>query len=775
MRKFSDNFRESLRGINEINTIISYKTDKTFYILTTENNDNILTQSEDYLVTQQGNYEIIEDNILSVNPLFNTDLFKSVCKTLEIETKEDIPIGTKIKVKIGVKVNENFEYMDFGYYYVKETSHSADNDSYYIIAYDKMYESMISYDDNNANIVFPITIKNLLINICNYLGWNYYFDNFINYDKVINIDLFKEQGLTYRDILDNISQVIVGNLIFDENDILKVKYINDETNNDIIVEEQDLRNINVDIKEKYGPVNSLIITTNDNVVLNNLNDESSINQNGRTKLQINDNYILINNSDDFIENMFNKIKGLQYYIYDINTIGLLIFEPLDRFKIKIGENIYSTILLNDDLKITTGIEEDCFVEKPDTNVNEYKSTNADKNKLNNAVISLDKANANIKLNTEAINKNSQDIAEANASIELNSKAIDTANAEIVLKANADGKIVKVKLGANASTGSTFTIDADQVNLTANDILNLIAGNTINLTAKNIKIDSENFKVDEIGNATLNNSVINMTENNKKVAEFNKSGMDFYRNDNLISHMGTTTVTDNQTGVGELTYDETSTNVKYNSVISWNSQRSSGSNVYDSVIGYYNLPGLKGLVIRSDDVIFNGSTIEIKNILKGSLIFQNISNAGVITTSLSQNDNLWISRIVGDGTGNLIASSFLGNITISGRASDKRLKKNIKLSKDNALNKINKIKIYEFDFKQNNKHVKNGVIAQELEKIDDTLVIKNNDEKGLYQINDLNLLSLAIKGIQEQQEQIKSLQKQINELKEMINNGKYKNK
>lgn len=501
MRKFSDNFRESLRGINEINTIISYKTDKAFYILTTENNDNILTQSEDYLVTQQGNYEIIEDNILSVNPLFNTDLFKSVCKTLEIETKEDIPIGTKIKVKIGVKVNENFEYMDFGYYYVKETSHSADSDSYYIIAYDKMYESMISYDDNNANIVFPITIKNLLINICNYLGWNYYFDNFINYDKVINIDLFKEQGLTYRDILDNISQVIVGNLIFDENDILKVKYINDETNNDIIVEEQDLRNINVDIKEKYGPVNSLIITTNGNVVLNNLNDESSINQNGRTELQINDNYILINNSDDFIENMFNKIKGLQYYIYDINTIGLLIFEPLDRFKIKIGENIYSTILLNDDLKITTGMEEDCFVEKPDTNVNEYKSTNADKNKLNNAVISLDKANANIKLNTEAINKNSQDIVEANASIELNSKAIDTANAEIVLKANAQGKIVQVKLGANASTGSTFTIDADQIDLTANDILNLIAGNTINLTAKNIAIDSTNFKVDKNGNMT----------------------------------------------------------------------------------------------------------------------------------------------------------------------------------------------------------------------------------------------------------------------------------
>ena len=700
MRKFSDNFRESLRGINEINTIISYKTDKTFYILTTENNDNILTQSEDYLVTQQGNYEIIEDNILSVNPLFNTDLFKSVCKTLEIETKEDIPIGTKIKVKIGVKVNENFEYMDFGYYYVKETSHSADSDSYYIIAYDKMYESMISYDDNNANIFFPITIKNLLINICNYLGWNYYFDNFINYDKVINTDLFKEQGLTYRDILDNISQVVVGNLIFDENDILKIKYINDETNNDIIVEERDLRNINVDIKEKYGPVNSLIITTNDNVVLNNLNDESSINQNGRTELQINDNYILINNSDDFIENMFNKIKGLQYYIYDINTIGLLIFEPLDRFKIKIGENIYSTILINDDLKITTGMEEDCFVEKPDTNVNEYKSTNADKNKLNNAVISLDKANANIKLNTEAINKNSQDIVEANASIELNSKAIDTANAEIVLKVNAQGKIVQVKLGANASTGSTFTIDADQVNLTANDILNLIAGNTINLTAKNIEIDSTNFKVDKDGNMTAKSGTFNGTVNTNK----------------------------------DLTV---------------------GNNAY---------------------------------------IGQNQASASDVQKYLYFSNNAWIRRWIFPNTGGnyLRIQSDLntglacgsghiyvldGSIQMSHQPiieSDKRLKQKIK---NIDVSFINDIKIKEFEYINTPGKKQIGVIAQDYinKEYSKYFLNKSLNDNGeeYYSVSYGNITNALIKYCQEMNKQIETLQNQINELKEMINNGKYK--
>ncbi len=70
--------------------------------------------------------------------------------------------------------------------------------------------------------------------------------------------------------------------------------------------------------------------------------------------------------------------------------------------------------------------------------------------------------------------------------------------EIVLKVDANGKIVKAALTADAEQGTLFEIDADQVNLTANDILNLIAGNEINLTSKNLSINSTNFSVDKDG-------------------------------------------------------------------------------------------------------------------------------------------------------------------------------------------------------------------------------------------------------------------------------------
>ena len=47
-----------------------------------------------------------------------------------------------------------------------------------------------------------------------------------------------------------------------------------------------------------------------------------------------------------------------------------------------------------------------------------------------------------------------------------------------------------------------TILANKLGLTANDIINLIAGNAINLSSKNISINSNNFNVDKYGNVTI---------------------------------------------------------------------------------------------------------------------------------------------------------------------------------------------------------------------------------------------------------------------------------
>lgn len=56
--------------------------------------------------------------------------------------------------------------------------------------------------------------------------------------------------------------------------------------------------------------------------------------------------------------------------------------------------------------------------------------------------------------------------------------------------------------------SESKLNADKIELTANDILNLIAGNALNLTSKNMTIISTNFNVDKNGNLTC--SAANIT-------------------------------------------------------------------------------------------------------------------------------------------------------------------------------------------------------------------------------------------------------------------------
>mgnify|MGYP004496372853 CR=1 FL=1 len=215
MKKVNNDFRNALRGVRITRAIVSFISAKGAYVLTTENGDGIITELNNLLLTENGNYELLDKNIKKINLLYNTELFQSVCKYFELESIEEIPLDTEIDVKIGVKVNDSYEYIDYGYYYVKNVEYKAETNTYMITAYDKMYESMLEYNDQEYRIEFPITVKNLLIKICEKFNWKYNFNDIANGDVFISKNVFQGLDITYRDILDNISQVIASNLLFD--------------------------------------------------------------------------------------------------------------------------------------------------------------------------------------------------------------------------------------------------------------------------------------------------------------------------------------------------------------------------------------------------------------------------------------------------------------------------------------------------------------------------------------------------------------------------------
>ena len=69
---------------------------------------------------------------------------------------------------------------------------------------------------------------------------------------------------------------------------------------------------------------------------------------------------------------------------------------------------------------------------------------------------------------------------------------------IVLKVRNNGEMAEVKLVADAEDGTLFRVKANNIDLTATEVINLMSGGEINLTGKNITIKSDNFEVNSKG-------------------------------------------------------------------------------------------------------------------------------------------------------------------------------------------------------------------------------------------------------------------------------------
>lgn len=86
--------------------------------------------------------------------------------------------------------------------------------------------------------------------------------------------------------------------------------------------------------------------------------------------------------------------------------------------------------------------------------------------------------------------------------------------KIVMKVDGNGNIVQVALSADPSTGTVFTVGADNIELTAAETINLMAGGTINLSAGHINISgsssSGSVSIDENGLLTCSGANVTGT-------------------------------------------------------------------------------------------------------------------------------------------------------------------------------------------------------------------------------------------------------------------------
>jgi hypothetical protein len=181
--------------------------------------------------------------------------------------------------------------------------------------------------------------------------------------------------------------------------------------------------------KNIGPINSIVLSRtaeSDNVYIQ---DTESVTENGLCELKIIDNQIMNGNDrSDYLQGLLDALDGLYYYINDINSIGIMYYDIADLYNIQIGETAYQCIMLNDEINVTTGIQELIHTEMPEQSETDYTKADKTDRRLNQTYLIVDKQNQIIEGVVSNVEEQNEQIAEIRLQYnELLSKISDIAD------------------------------------------------------------------------------------------------------------------------------------------------------------------------------------------------------------------------------------------------------------------------------------------------------------------------------------------------------------
>lgn len=410
----------------------------------------------DSKITYTLNNETIElgsEELNSISIHYEGAILKSVMKQLDIDSNVEIPLGTILTYDFGLKVGLGYEYITYGSFVVYNVEKQEDLKSYKITCYDKMLYAMKDYE--NLGIRFPLTVREYISEICSKINLTFANSNdtFVNYNKVLNNEVFLDTDgnsldYTFRDVLDELAEVTASTICINDNDELEIRYITDTED---VINEEYLKDVNVNFGEKFGPVNTIILSRGGDSDKISLSIPSNIADEDKIAIQITDNQIMNdNNRDEFMPAILNKLYGLEYYINDFSSTGVCYYDLCDQYEIEIENNTYKCIMFNDEINITQGLEEFIHTDMQEENETEYKYTNSTDRGITQANIIAKKTEATITEYTQKVDDNTDRL---NA---VETKQTETDRTINIMSTHIDnnGNITEV----TTTTGFTFNAE-----------------------------------------------------------------------------------------------------------------------------------------------------------------------------------------------------------------------------------------------------------------------------------------------------------------------------
>ena len=143
------------------------------------------------------------------------------------------------------------------------------------------------------------------------------------------------------------------------------------------IDEEFLKDVNVNFGEKYGAVNTIALTRAESDTIaqsipSNLADEDKV------TIEIKDNQIMnFEDRGDYLTEILAKLKGLTYYLNDFASTGITYYDLCDKYDVEIDGKLYGCVMFNDEINITQGLEENVYTEMPQQAEVEYRHTTTD--------------------------------------------------------------------------------------------------------------------------------------------------------------------------------------------------------------------------------------------------------------------------------------------------------------------------------------------------------------------------------------------------------------
>lgn len=476
--------------------------------------------------------EYTKRDMVSVNLHYDGTLLKSNMRCLDIETNIEIPKGAILdKVEFGVRANtkSEYEYINFGRFEVYESEYLVDTNSYKLTCYDGMLKSMIPYD---LAVTYPITVLDYLKAICDRLGWTLGSENFINSDKEITEEKF-DNNFTFRDVMDNISQIGACSFGFKNDDKL-YPLVPNETG--VTITESSLKSLRVG---KRFSVNSLVLARvpqEDNIYRPIEEIEN------RQEIRIENNVIMDDNRDEYIDSIYNQLNGLEFYYYEFDSTGICYLEFLDRFTIKTKDGKeYSTLMLSDEIQITQGLVEKAFIKEIEASTTDYSKASTTDRLINKTLLEVDKANQKITAlitKTETTNEVVESLGDS-----LNSVTSEITST-ITTKVQAEAGLIRQEISESYATKGDLDNEVKTITSTIESTASSV---TTTFYEENIKTPLENVEDGLSEEITRREAIIRDTiEDGKPVIELGASdspvktkykndGMYIYENGEVVAY------------------------------------------------------------------------------------------------------------------------------------------------------------------------------------------------------------------------------------------------